>query len=41
MQETRIQSLSLEDPLEKKILQFSCQGNPRVRHDLVTKPNYQ
>ena len=45
MQETQVQSLDLEDPLEKGMNQYSCLGNPmdslvgysaqgcRVRHD--------
>ena len=50
MQETRVQSLGWEGPLEKEMAtQYSCLGNPidrgilqatvlGVRHDLVTKP---
>ena len=31
LQETRVRSLGLEDPLEKGILQYSCLGNPMDR----------
>ena len=41
MQETRVQSLGQEDPLEKEMDRESWQvivdGVARVRHDLVTK----
>ena len=53
MQETRVESLGQEDPLEKEVATHSSilaweiprteepGGSQRVRHDLATKPQQQ